>query len=102
MAAVIINATKAIVFLVVGASAIVSMYAAINATSIYTNIDVFFSGLLVIAIGVLLGPLFCFIAGYGMIYFLDLPAGEAAVIVLPAFLAWCFIAVRTLAGVAGM
>ncbi len=93
-----INITKAIVFTVIAASAIVSLYAAVNALSVYTDIDVFLSGLVAIMIGVALGPLFCFIAVYGMVFYLDLPVGEAVVITAPAFVAWSFAAVRTLSG----
>lgn len=96
MAAFIINAAKVVAFLTVSLSAIVSMYSAVNAVAIHSNFNVFFSGLLTVVSGVIFGPLFCYIAGYGMVRYLDQPVSEAVVIVAPTLLAWCFAAGRTL------
>ena len=77
-----------------------SLYAAVNAAAVYSNVDVFLSGLAMIVIGVVLGPFFCFVAVYGMVFDLDLPAGQAVAITAPAFLAWCVMAWRAIAGLA--
>ena len=96
MAAFIINAAKVIGFLVVSLSAILSFYSAINAVSVHSNYDVFFSGVFTVGVGVILGPLFCYIAGYGFVRYLDQPVWEAVMIILPTALAWCVVAGRLL------
>ena len=98
MAAAFINLTKVIVFVVVAASAILSLYSAVNAMAIYTDVNVFFSGIILVFVGVLMAPLFCFIAGYGFVYYLDRPVGHAILFTAPALIAWSFVAVRTLVG----
>ena len=97
----VINIAKLAVFLVVTASVIVSLYAAVNAAAVATDVNVFVSGLAVIVVGVVLGPLFCFFAAYGLVFDLDLPVWEAVMIVAPTLLAWSAVAGRFLLGFAG-
>ena len=99
MAAAFISLTKVIVFVIVAASAIVSLYSAVNAMAIYTDVNVFFSGLAIVFFGVFVGPLFSFIAGYGFVYYLDRPVGHAILFTAPALIAWSIVAVRILAGI---
>ena len=96
MASAIINVVKGLVFLIVAASGIVSLYAAVNAASIYTNLSVFVAGLLVIVTGVVVAPFFCFVAAYGMVYFLDQPLRIALVIVAPVLIVWSVVVLRLL------
>lgn len=89
MTAILTNLVKAIIFAAVSLSGIMSLYAATNAFSVYTNLDVFVSGLLVIGIAVLLNPLFCFIAGYGLVFYSDRTLPVAVAVVVPALVGWC-------------
>ncbi len=98
MASLIIKFAKVVVFLAVVASAMVSLYSAVDAMAVHTDLSVFTSGLLVIIVGVPVGPLFCFVAGYGLVYFLGFPVWEAVLITAPVLIAWCVVAVRTFAG----
>ena len=98
MAAFVISLAKGVVFVLLAASAILSLYAATHAMAVYTDVDVFLSGLAMILVGVALGPLFCFIAAYGLVNFLDLPTWEAVVLVAPALAGWCVAAARALGG----
>ena len=68
MTAAFIQLTKGLLFFITAATAIVCLYAAINAIAVYTNHTVFVSGLAVILMAIAIGPLFCFIAAYGLIY----------------------------------
>ncbi len=98
MASAIIAIAKSVVFLAVSVSAIVSLYAAMDAMAVYTDVNLFACGFLLIVIGVVLGPLFCFFAAYGLVLDLDVPLWQAVAIVAPVFLAWGVIAGRFLVG----
>ena len=96
MASLIIAVARLLVLGLVAMSAIVSMYAATNAVAVYTNHTVFTSGLMMVAAGALVNPLFCFLATYGLLRYSDVPVVEALALTLPACLAWCVAAARTL------
>ena len=96
MASAIISLVKVAVFTIVVASGIVSLYAAVDAMSVYTDLNVFTAGLLVIVCAIVVAPLFCFVAGYGMVYYLDRPVRDAILITAPVLIAWCVAAVRLL------
>ena len=98
MANAIIQFTKILVFLIVSASGIVALYAAIDAASVATDHSVFVAGMVIVLIGIAIGPLFCFIAVFGFVRYLGVPLVEALLLTAPIFLAWCFMAVRVLAG----
>ena len=96
MASAIINFVRVAAFLIVSASGIVSLYSAVNAMSVYTNLSVFTAGLLVLGFAIVVAPFFCFIAGYGMVYYLDRPVRDAILITAPVLVAWCVAALRLL------
>ena len=96
MASAIVNFAKVLAFLTISASGIVSLYAAVNAAAIYTNLTVFTAGLLVLVSAIVVAPLFCFIAGYGMVYYLDRPLRDAILITAPVLIAWCVSVARLL------
>lgn len=98
MLAALEKTALSLAFLLVAASGIVSMYAAVNAFSVYSNLNVFISGLLVILLGIAVGPLFCFIAAYGLVYFSDRSVPFAVAVVAPVLVAWCANAVRLMVG----
>ena len=69
---------------------------AVTATVVYTDLNVFVAGIGIVVIAIVLGPLFCFFAAYGLVYDLDLPVSEAALIVGPILLVWSVVAGRSI------
>ncbi len=100
MSSFVINLAKATLFGLVAMSAIVSLYSAINAIAVYSDHSVFVGGLAMVIAGVVINPLFCFIATYGLVRYVNVPLWEAVAITAPACLAWCTVATRTLLGFA--
>ena len=96
MSRFIISLAKVLVLAIVAISAIVSMYQATNAVAVYTEHTVFTSGLMMVVTAVLVNPLFCFIANYGLVRYADVPLAEALTLTLPACLAWCVVLGRGL------
>ena len=96
MARIILTLPKMLLLGIVAISAIVSMYGATNAIAVYSDHSVFVSGLMMVAAAVLVNPLFCFIANYGLMHYADVPLGVALTLTLPACLAWCFVLGRSL------
>lgn len=98
MSSFIISTTRVLLFAIVATSAIVSLYSAMNAVAVYTDHSSFTGGMLMIVAGVAINPLFCYVATYGLVRYLNMPLWEAMAITLPACLAWCVAATRTLLG----
>ncbi len=94
----VVGFTKLVVFIIVVASAITSFYAAIHTININSQINVFFSGLLALAIGIAAGPLYCLISYYGLRSYLAFTPFSATLVVIPVLLAWCFMVYRTITG----
>ena len=101
MTSLVVNIAKLLLLLLVVGCAILSFYAAVNAINIHSGHNVFLSGIVAIGLAALLNPIFCFVAAWGMIRYLDVPAWIAISIVLPVGFAWCVAAARVAARKAG-
>ena len=71
------------------ASAIMTFYAAIHTINVNSQIDVFFSGMLTLLIGIVAGPLYCLISFYGLTHYVAYTPLAATLLVIPILLAWC-------------
>ncbi len=94
MAAAIITVARFTAFAIIAASAIVTLYAAVDAMAVYTDLSVFTAGLLILVCAVVAGPFFCFIAGYGLVYYLDFAVRDAILITAPVLIAWSVAVLR--------
>ena len=95
---IVVGFTRFVCFIVVVASAILSFYAAIHTININSQINVFFGGMLALVIGIVAGPLYCLISAYGLTHYLAYTTLGAVLLLIPIFLAWCFMAFKLISG----
>ena len=98
LSSAVVAFAKLVGFVVVVASAIITFYAAIHTININSQINVFFAGLLALLVGVVAGPLYCLISYYGLNHYLAITPFGALLLVVPVFLAWCYMVYSTAIG----